>query len=189
MLSPTKTPSPRRDVSLRSFPFFSTMALRTSARRQLAALVPAAAPRGPRFLSRTYATGSNLTEDLQQAISVSCFPSRGKSVNHRVLEFLLIHAHSQRDASLPNPDPTPDSPSAAMVADFAPYMVSTYARPPPVFVQGEGSWLYDVENRKYLDFTSGIAVNALGHCDPGFSRIVATQVSAAAITHTITGPV
>ena len=36
--------------------------------------------------------------------------------------------------------------------------------------------MYDVENRKYLDFTAGIAVNALGHCDPGFSRIVAEQV-------------
>jgi acetylornithine aminotransferase len=55
-------------------------------------------------------------------------------------------------------------------------MVSTYARPSPVFVQGEGSYLYDVENRKYLDFTAGIAVNALGHCDPEFARIVADQV-------------
>jgi acetylornithine aminotransferase len=54
-------------------------------------------------------------------------------------------------------------------------MVATYARPPPVFVQGEGSWLWDVENRKYLDFTAGIAVNSLGHCEPGVARIVADQ--------------
>lgn len=81
----------------------------------------------------------------------------------------------QRDASLPNPDPAADSPSAAMVDGHAPYMVATYARPPPVFVQGEGSYLWDVENRRYLDFTSGIAVNALGHCDPEFSRIIADQ--------------
>jgi acetylornithine aminotransferase len=82
----------------------------------------------------------------------------------------------QRDAALPNPDPATDSPSGALVNDWAPYMVSTYARPSPVFVQGEGSYLYDVENRKYLDFTAGIAVNALGHCDPEFARIVADQV-------------
>lgn len=54
-------------------------------------------------------------------------------------------------------------------------MVATYARPPPVFTQGEGSYIWDVENRRYLDFTSGIAVNALGHCDAEFSRIVAEQ--------------
>lgn len=54
-------------------------------------------------------------------------------------------------------------------------MVATYARPPPVFVQGEGSYLFDVENRRYLDFTSGIAVNSLGHCDPELSRVLADQ--------------
>lgn len=55
-------------------------------------------------------------------------------------------------------------------------MVATYTRPPPVFVHGEGSWIWDIENRKYLDFTAGIAVNALGHCDPEFARIIADQV-------------
>lgn len=78
---------------------------------------------------------------------------------------------------MPNPDPAIDSPSAALVDKHAPYMVATYARPPPVFVKGEGSWLQDIENRKYLDFTAGIAVTALGHCDPGFSKIIEQQVS------------
>jgi acetylornithine aminotransferase len=55
-------------------------------------------------------------------------------------------------------------------------MIATYARPPPVFTQGEGSYLFDIENRKYLDFTGGIAVNALGHCDAEFARIIADQV-------------
>ena len=83
---------------------------------------------------------------------------------------------SQRDAALPNPDPQPDSPSARMVAEHEPYMVATYARPPPVFVRGEGSYLWDFENRRYLDFTAGIAVNGLGHCDPEFSKLIAQQV-------------
>lgn len=56
-------------------------------------------------------------------------------------------------------------------------MVATYSRPPPVFVKGEGSYIWDIENRKYLDFTAGIAVNALGHCDPEFSKLMAQQVS------------
>ncbi|KAG5915697.1 acetylornithine aminotransferase [Claviceps capensis] len=80
-----------------------------------------------------------------------------------------------RDAALPNPDPGADSPSAAMVNDHASYMVATYARPPPVFVQGEGSWLWDVENRKYLDFTAGIAVTSLGHGDVEFTRLLSQQ--------------
>ena len=54
-------------------------------------------------------------------------------------------------------------------------MVATYSRPAPVFVRGQGSFLWDLENRKYLDFTSGIAVNALGHCDPEFAGIIADQ--------------
>lgn len=45
-----------------------------------------------------------------------------------------------------------------------------------MFVKGEGCYLWDVENRKYLDWTSGIAVNALGHCDPGMSKLMAQQV-------------
>ncbi|KAI1873590.1 hypothetical protein JX265_005212 [Neoarthrinium moseri] len=80
-----------------------------------------------------------------------------------------------RDAALPNPDPAEDSPSAAMVKEHQRYMLATYARPPPVFVQGEGSYLWDLENRKYLDFTSGIAVNGLGHSDPGMARLIADQ--------------
>jgi acetylornithine aminotransferase len=56
-------------------------------------------------------------------------------------------------------------------------MVKTYVRPPPMFVKGEGVYLWDIENRKYLDFTAGIAVNALGHCDPEIARIIAQQVS------------
>ncbi|KAH6983722.1 pyridoxal phosphate-dependent transferase [Ilyonectria destructans] len=78
-------------------------------------------------------------------------------------------------ASLPNADPSPGSPSAAIVNEHAPYMFATYDRPPLVFVKGEGSWLWDLENRKYLDFSAGIAVNGLGHCDPEFTRIMNEQ--------------
>ncbi|MFL6582777.1 MAG: acetylornithine transaminase [Burkholderiales bacterium] len=36
-------------------------------------------------------------------------------------------------------------------------------RPPLVFVRGEGSWLWDHEGKRYLDFVQGWAVNCLGH--------------------------
>lgn len=80
-------------------------------------------------------------------------------------------------AALPNPDPTENSRSARLVAEYAPYMVATYSRPPPVFVKGRGSYLWDTENRKYLDLTAGIAVNSLGHCDPISAKLIAQQAS------------
>jgi acetylornithine/N-succinyldiaminopimelate aminotransferase len=40
------------------------------------------------------------------------------------------------------------------------------ARPPTVFVRGEGSWLWDDTGKRYLDFIQGWAVNCLGHSPP-----------------------
>ena len=54
-------------------------------------------------------------------------------------------------------------------------MVATYVRPPPMMVKGEGCYLWDIENRRYLDFTAGIAVNALGHCDPEMAKLIGQQ--------------
>jgi acetylornithine aminotransferase len=42
----------------------------------------------------------------------------------------------------------------------------TYGRFPVTFVKGEGSWLWDDQGKKYLDFVSGIAVTNLGHANP-----------------------
>ncbi len=42
----------------------------------------------------------------------------------------------------------------------------SYARTPLTVASGDGVWLTDTEGRQYLDFTSGIAVNALGHAHP-----------------------
>ena len=56
-------------------------------------------------------------------------------------------------------------------------VLNTYKRAPGEFVRGEGVYLYDAEGKKYLDFVSGIAVNALGYGDPG---LVAALHAAAA---------
>lgn len=84
---------------------------------------------------------------------------------------------SQKEASLPNLDPPADSPTIAQLKEHTPFMVATYVRPPPLMVKGEGCYLWDAENRRYLDFTAGIAVNALGHCDPGMAQLISQQVS------------
>ena len=48
-------------------------------------------------------------------------------------------------------------------------------RPELVFERGEGSWLYDHNGRKYLDFIQGWAVNCLGHCPPEIAAALAEQ--------------
>jgi acetylornithine/N-succinyldiaminopimelate aminotransferase len=48
-------------------------------------------------------------------------------------------------------------------------------RPPVVFVRGEGSWLIDRENNRFLDFVQGWAVNCLGHCPPEIVRAISAQ--------------
>jgi len=47
----------------------------------------------------------------------------------------------------------------------AKYLVHTYSRPPFVLERGNGMHLFDTEGNRYLDFVSGIAVNALGYGD------------------------
>ncbi|EXB53372.1 Acetylornithine aminotransferase [Morus notabilis] len=51
-------------------------------------------------------------------------------------------------------------------------LVGTYARAPVVLESGNGCKLVDVEGREYLDMSSGIAVNALGHGDEDWLRAV-----------------
>ncbi|KAF9468984.1 acetylornithine aminotransferase [Collybia nuda] len=46
-------------------------------------------------------------------------------------------------------------------------LLGVYARPDFVLSHGKGSYVWDTEGRKYLDFSAGIAVNALGHADEG----------------------
>ena len=46
------------------------------------------------------------------------------------------------------------------------HLLPTYARVDLAFERGEGAWLFTAEGERYLDFTSGVAVNALGHAHP-----------------------
>jgi predicted acetylornithine/succinylornithine family transaminase len=51
-----------------------------------------------------------------------------------------------------------------------------YKRFKPVFVRGEGVWLFDSNGNKYLDLSSGIGVNALGHAHPHIVEKVKNQI-------------
>ena len=57
----------------------------------------------------------------------------------------------------------------------SPAVMATYARQDLVFERGEGTWLVAANGDRYLDFASGIAVNALGHAHPKLVAALSTQ--------------
>ncbi|PLW12768.1 hypothetical protein PCANC_16978 [Puccinia coronata f. sp. avenae] len=54
-------------------------------------------------------------------------------------------------------------------------MLTPYARPPMILSHGKGCKVWDTEGREYLDFTAGIAVNALGHADEQVAKVMYHQ--------------
>lgn len=59
-----------------------------------------------------------------------------------------------------------------------------YAHPPQI-VRGTGIYLYDSTGKAYMDFYSGVSVNALGHCHPELTEIICRQVKTLQHTTTI----
>ncbi|KAH9942552.1 acetylornithine and succinylornithine aminotransferase [Amylocystis lapponica] len=55
------------------------------------------------------------------------------------------------------------------------YILPVYTRPPFVLHRGKGAYVWDTQERRYLDFSAGIAVNALGHADEGVAQVLAKE--------------
>ncbi|MGO9402496.1 MAG: aspartate aminotransferase family protein [Terriglobales bacterium] len=56
-------------------------------------------------------------------------------------------------------------------------LLPTYERQPILFVRGRGVYLWDSRGQRYLDFLSGIGVNALGHNHPAIQAVIQRQAS------------
>jgi acetylornithine/N-succinyldiaminopimelate aminotransferase len=56
------------------------------------------------------------------------------------------------------------------------HLLPTYSRVDLAFERGEGVWLVTTTGERYLDFTSGVAVNALGHTHPHMVQALTEQV-------------
>lgn len=54
-------------------------------------------------------------------------------------------------------------------------VMQTYARYPLTLVRGEGSYVFDDQGKRYLDFVAGIAVNTLGHAHPAMVKAIHGQ--------------
>nr|WP_261360615.1 aspartate aminotransferase family protein [Aeoliella straminimaris] len=67
--------------------------------------------------------------------------------------------------------------SPATLELFERYVVPNYRRFPVSLVRGEGSWVWDDQGRRYLDFFPGWGCNLLGHCPPAVVEAVQEQVA------------
>jgi predicted acetylornithine/succinylornithine family transaminase len=57
------------------------------------------------------------------------------------------------------------------------YLLNTYSRYPMAIARGKGVYVYDVEGKRYLDFLSGLGVNALGHAHPRIVKVIREQAA------------
>ena len=62
------------------------------------------------------------------------------------------------------------------IKEYDQYVLGTYTRNPIVAERGEGSWVWDAEGKKYLDFFPGWGVSSLGHCHPAVVEAVKEQL-------------
>ena len=71
-----------------------------------------------------------------------------------------------------------DTLTSLQVIDLAKrYLIGNYTRYPVCLVRGEGSWVWDAEGNRYLDFFPGWGCGILGHCPPRVVEAVREQVS------------
>ncbi|KAH8113394.1 acetylornithine and succinylornithine aminotransferase [Phellopilus nigrolimitatus] len=86
-------------------------------------------------------------------------------------------------ATVTHPEAPGDLPESVTreIARAQKNVFGVYARPPLVLARGRGVHVWDTQEREYLDFTAGVAVNALGHADPEFVQCMAAQ--AATLSH------
>src|SRR6202453_1785709 len=67
--------------------------------------------------------------------------------------------------------------SEATSAPSGRYVMLTSRRFPVCLVRGEGSWVWDAEGNRYLDFFPGWGCNLLGHCPPRVVEAVREQIA------------
>jgi acetylornithine/N-succinyldiaminopimelate aminotransferase len=73
------------------------------------------------------------------------------------------------------PPPVQDTTAQAVMELEREYLLQNYARYPLVLARGKGCYIYDLAGKRYLDFITGIGVNALGHAHPRITKVVREQ--------------
>ncbi|HOM26348.1 MAG TPA: aspartate aminotransferase family protein [bacterium] len=63
-----------------------------------------------------------------------------------------------------------------ILKNYNDYVIPSYRKQNFIFVKGKGSYLWDIDGKKYLDFFPGWAVSGLGHCHPQVVKKIKEQV-------------
>ena len=66
---------------------------------------------------------------------------------------------------------------ASVMKSEAALLLPTYERNPVLFTRGRGVYLWDSNGKRYLDFLSGIGVNALGYGHPAIRKVLGEQAA------------
>ncbi len=82
---------------------------------------------------------------------------------------------SGRDESRPY-ERRPMSRTEELVATAKEALLQNYKQPPLILARGEGSYVWDLDGRRYLDCIAGIATCALGHCHPAVTAAAKKQL-------------
>ncbi|KAI0676938.1 acetylornithine and succinylornithine aminotransferase [Trametes maxima] len=116
-----------------------------------------------------------LVRPAKHGLGVRCMGTESSSRNG----IPLPTSPSKRYTAVTHPeDATKVSPAVKELLDrSSAYILPVYARPPIVLAKGKGAYVWDAEGRQYLDFSAGIAVNALGHGDEGVVEVMRTTAS------------
>ena len=67
--------------------------------------------------------------------------------------------------------------STEVVGLFSRYVIANYTRYPVCLTRGEGSYVWDAEGNRYLDFFPGWGCGLLGHCPSRVVKAVQEQVA------------
>lgn len=67
--------------------------------------------------------------------------------------------------------------TASLLQAAQEHLYQNYRKPSFVLNRGEGSWVYDTDGRRYLDFCAGIATCTLGHSHPNMTKALADQAT------------
>nr|CAG8520829.1 15299_t:CDS:2 [Entrophospora candida] len=100
---------------------------------------------------------------------------RGIIRTNRLLNISLIINETTKGIKVTHADSETHPDTAKILERQSNYFINTYNRPPIIFSRGKGCFIYDLADREYLDFSSGIATNAFGHADEEVASVLSAQ--------------
>ncbi|KZV69169.1 acetylornithine aminotransferase [Peniophora sp. CONT] len=113
----------------------------------------------------------------QRCISLSASEIQSESAPKSAYSLPKAPSTTYKAATHPIPSPELSESSKATIEKATQYVLPVYARPDVVLARGQGCTVWDEDGRKFLDFSAGIAVNALGHSDPGVADVLYKQAN------------